>query len=166
MKQKTLMIVPIIVLIAISIISCAQPCPEVGKSAPEFTLQNTDTKSVSLSDFRGKTVIMNFWATWCGPCQFEIPFFQATHNERASKGVVMLGIDLKESAATVKNFATNKGMTYPILLDTEAQVAQEYCLPSVIPITLFVNSEGIIEARKIGAFSNQAELESMLNSVK
>jgi peroxiredoxin len=138
----------------------------MGKSAPDFTLQDIDGKNVTLSDFRGKTVIVNFWATWCGPCQFETPFFQALHNEQASKGVVILAIDIKESLTTVKNSANSKGMTFPILLDTDAKVAEKYCLPSVLPITLFVNTEGIIKARKIGAFSSKTELESMLKSVQ
>ena len=151
--------------IALIIAGCAPPCPDLGKSAPDFTLQAVDGKTVNLSDFQGKTVILNFWATWCGPCQLETPFFQAIHDEQAEKGVVILAIDIKESAATVKNFANSKGMTFPILLDTEAKVAQKYCIPNVLPITLFINAEGIIKARKVGAFRSQAEIESMLDSL-
>lgn len=165
MKAKLLILPIIVALIALLIISCTPPCPDIGKSAPDFTLQNTDGKNVNLSDFKGKTVILNFWATWCGPCQYETPFFQAIHNERSGKGVVILAIDIKENPATVKSFATNKGISFPILLDTEAKVAQKYCLPGALPITLFINAEGIIKARKIGAFRSQAELESMLNSL-
>jgi peroxiredoxin len=164
--KKRILIMLSIITIALSIIGCAQSCPEMGKSAPEFTLQNTDDKSVNLSDFRGKTLIINFWATWCGPCQFETPFFQAIHNERASKGVVILAIDVKENPALVKSFVNSKGITFPVLLDTEAQVAQKYCLPNALPVTLFVNTEGIIKARKIGAFQSQAEIAGILDSLK
>jgi peroxiredoxin len=155
----------IIVSIALILISCAPPCPDLGKSAPDFTLQTIDGKNVRLSDFKGKTVILNFWATWCGPCQYETPFFQAIHNERASKGVVVLGIDIKESSATVKKFTDLKGITFPILLDTEVKVAQQYCIPNVLPVTLFINPEGIIKARKVGAFRSQSEIVSILDSL-
>jgi peroxiredoxin len=165
MKITTSILLIIIASLALSVIGCSESCPEPGKNAPDFSLQNLDGKNVSLSDFRGKTVIVNFWATWCGPCQFETPFFQAIHNERAGKGVVILAIDVKESAAIVKNCANSKGMTFPILLDTEAKVAQNYCLPNALPITFFVNTDGIIKARKIGAFSSQKELESILDSL-
>jgi peroxiredoxin len=165
MRLKSLILLTIIVCITLIIIGCAPPCPDVGQSAPDFTIQNIDGKNVSLSDFRGKTVILNFWATWCGPCQFETPFFQAVHNERASKGLVILAIDVKESQTTVKNFASTKGISFPILLDTEAKVAQKYCLPNALPITIFINGDGIIKARKVGAFRSQAEFESMIDSL-
>ena len=165
MRLKSSVLITVLASIALIIVSCAPPCPDLGKNAPDFTLQNTEGKSINLSDFKGKTVILNFWATWCGPCQYETPFFQAVHNERANKGAVILAIDIKESSATVKSFAANKGISFPILLDTEAKVAQKYCLPNVLPITIFINAEGIIKARKVGAFKSQAELESMLDSL-
>jgi peroxiredoxin len=165
MKQKFLIIMAIVVSLALTIVSCAQPCPDMGKSAPEFTLQTANGENVNLSDFRGKKVILNFWATWCGPCQFETPFFQAIHNEQIDKGVVVLAIDINESASTVRNFANSQGITYPILLDTEAKIAQKYCIPNVLPITLFINAEGIIKARKVGAFRSQAEIKSILDSL-
>lgn len=165
MRLKSSIVLAIIVSLVLITISCAPPCPDLGKSAPDFTLQNIEGKNVNLSDFKGKTVILNFWATWCGPCQYETPFFQAIHNEQSGKGVVILAIDIKENPATVKNFANSKGVSFPILLDTEAKVAQKYCLPGALPITIFINAEGIIKARKIGAFKDLAELESMLNSL-
>ena len=165
MRLKTPIVLTFIISLILITTGCAPACPDLGKSAPDFTLQNIEGKNVSLSDFKGKTVILNFWATWCGPCQHETPFFQAIHNERADKGVVILAIDIKENPSTVKNFVSNKGVSFPILLDTEAKVAQKYCLPGALPITIFVNAEGIIKARKVGAFRDLAELESMLDSL-
>ena len=165
MKIKSLILLTIVVCITLLGVSCAQSCPDLGQSAPDFTLQDINGKNVSLSDFRGKTVVLNFWATWCIPCQSETPFFEAVHNERAGEDLVILAIDIKENPATVKSFANAEGMSFPILLDTEAKVAQKYCLPSAIPITIFINSEGIIKARKVGAFRNQAEFESMIDSL-
>ena len=165
MKQKVFIILAIVISIALTIVSCSPPCPDMGQNAPDFTLQTTDGENVNLSDFQGKTVILNFWATWCGPCQLETPFFQAIHNEHADKGVVILAVDIKESASKVRNFANSKAITFPILLDTEAKVARQYCIPNVLPYTLFINSEGIIKARKAGAFQSKAEIESILNSL-
>jgi peroxiredoxin len=139
---------------------------DLGNLAPEFTLKNVSGENVNLSDFRGKTVIVNFWATWCGPCQFEIPFLQSIYSNRQSKDVAVLGIDVQENVATVKNFVAGKEITYPVLLDLDTKVAQKYCLPNALPVTFFLNSDGVIKARKIGAFRNQAELESILDSVK
>jgi len=166
MKQKLLIIV-FTILVSLTLITsgCTASCPEMGQAAPDFTLQTTDGGSVNLSDFRGKAVILNFWATWCGPCQHEIPFFQAIHDEQADKGVAVVAIDVKENASTVRNFANSKAITYQILLDTDAKVAQKYCVPNVLPITLFINAEGIIKASKVGAFQSKAEIESILNSL-
>jgi peroxiredoxin len=165
MKQKILIILAITISIALTITSCAPPCPDLGKSAPDFTLQTPDGKNVNLSDFRGKKVILNFWATWCGPCQLEIPHFQAIHDQRGNKDAVILAIDVKESLSTAKNFANNKGLTFAILVDTEAKVAQQYCIPNVLPVTLFINAEGVIKARKVGAFQTKAEIDSILDSL-
>lgn len=167
MKRRILIMIMASIVVVLSLIGCgSQSCPELGKTAPDFTLQSTEDKNITLSELRGKTVVINFWATWCGPYQFETPFFQAIHLERANKGVVMLAIDVKESPEIVKNFVTSKNITFPILLDTEAQVVQKFCLPSALPITYFVNGEGILKARKIGAFQSQAELTNMLDSIK
>ncbi len=167
MKRRILMMIVAIVVVVLSLIGCgSQSCPELGKPAPDFTLQNTEDKNITLSGLKGQILVINFWATWCGPCQFETPFFQAIHVERANKGVAVLAIDVQESPAIVKNFVTSKNITFPVLLDTDAQVAQKYCLPNALPITYFVNGEGILKARKIGAFQSQAELTNMLNAVK
>lgn len=165
MKRKILIILAITVSTALAITSCASPCPDLGKSAPDFTLQTPDGKNVNLSDFRGKKVILNFWATWCGPCQLEIPHFQAIQNQKGNKDTVILAIDVKESLSTAKNFANNKGLTFTVLVDTEAKVAQQYCIPNVLPVTLFINTEGVIKARKVGAFQTQKEIENMLDSL-
>jgi peroxiredoxin len=164
MKQKVLIILAIVLSIALTIAGCASPCPDMGQNAPEFTLQTTDGESINLSDFQGKKVILNFWATWCGPCQLETPFFQEIYNEQANNRVVILAIDIKENASTVRNFANSKAITFPILLDTDAKVAQKYCIPNVLPVTLFIDAEGIIKASKVGAFQSKAEIESILNS--
>jgi len=146
-------------------INCASPCPDIGKSAPDFTLESIEGGKISLSDFQGKKILLNFWATWCGPCKSELPFFQAIHSEQSMKNVAIVAIDIKENTTTVKNFADSQDYTFTILLDKDAKIAQKYCLPSALPITIFIDSQGIIKARKIGAFRSQDELEKMLRSL-
>lgn len=165
MKLKLSIIVIILTSLALIVTGCAPSCPEMGSKAPDFTLETPDGRSLSLSDFRGKTVLLNFWATWCIPCLQEMPHFQAIYNERSNEGVAILAIDLQESASTVKSFVASHGFTFHVLLDKQAEVAEKYCLPSAIPVTLFINTEGIIKARKIGSFQNQGEIESMLDSL-
>ncbi len=165
MKTKLLLVLIIISSIAFILPGCSKSCPDIGSSAPDFTLETTDGGSLSLSDFQGKIVILNFWATWCVPCQSEMPHFQAVHNEHSGKGVALLSIDIQESPSQVKEFADSNGLTFPLLLDRQAEVAQKYCLPSALPITLFIDAEGIIRARKVGAFRNKGEIESLIDAL-
>jgi len=166
MRTKILLTVLIIIVCAALLsTSCTPSCPDIGKSAPEFTLKSVDGSAISLSDFRGKKIILNFWATWCEPCKFEIPFFQEIYSEQTGNNVVVIAVDVKENAATVQDYANSKSLTFPILLDTDAKVVQKYCLPGALPITLFIDAEGTIKARKIGAFRSQAEVESILDSL-
>lgn len=164
MKIKLVTVI-LSLLIFLLTAGCSHPCPDIGQSAPDFTLKSIDGKNLSLSDFRGKKIILNYWATWCGPCEFEMPFFQAVFNKQASYNAVILTINLKENATTVRNYADSKSITFPVLLDPDAKVTQLYCLPSALPITLFIDEQGVIKARKIGAFRSQAELETMLGSL-
>ncbi len=165
MKLKLSIISTIILCAVLITTGCAQPCPDIDSKAPDFTLENVQGESISLSDFKGKIVMINFWATWCGPCQAEIPHFQAIHDERAGTDMVFLAVDIQESASVVQKFLDSNDVTFPILLDSQAEVAELYCLPSVLPQTLFINSEGVIKARKIGAFQSKGEIESMLDSL-
>jgi peroxiredoxin len=165
MKLKLLTILTTMVFAALITTGCAPPCPNIDSEAPDFTLENVHGESISLSDFKGKIVMVNFWATWCGPCLAEIPHFQAIYDERAGTDLVFLAIDIQESASTVQNFVESNAVTFPVLLDSQADVAKLYCLPAALPQTLFINHEGIIKDRKLGAFQSQEEIEIILDSL-
>ena len=164
MKQKLLIILITLISIVFIFAGCAPSCPEMGDSAPDFTLETVGGERISLSDFYGKTVIINFWATWCGPCVFEMPHLQAIYDESSDK-TALLSINTGESAATVKDFVTNQELTFPVLIDQQAKVAQQYCLPQALPQTLFIDVKGVIKAKKMGAFRNPGEIKSMLESL-
>jgi len=163
--RKLYVLVAIIASITLIITGCTPTCPDVGSPAPNFTLQTPDGESISLSDFQGKLVMLNFWSTRCGPCVVEMPHIQAVHEEWANQGLVVLAINISDNAATAQAFIESKGLTFPTLLDPQMNVFGEYCLPQAIPITLFINTEGIIKARKVGAFQSPTEIESLLKSL-
>ena len=163
MKNKLVLLIAIILAMVFIITGCPRPCPDIGSVAPDFTLETIDGKSASLQEFQGKTVMLNFWATWCGPCVAEMPHLQEVYDERSGEGLVLLSIDIGENVSQVKDFIEQRGFTFPVLLDTQAEVAELYCLPQVLPQTLFIDSEGTIKARKVGAFRNKDEIYSLLD---
>jgi len=140
------------------------PGPEMGKLAPDFQLSSLDEQSVSLSDFRGKPVLLNFWASWCDPCRFEMPFIQTIYEEWTGKGLVVLAVNLQESPARVREFMETLGLSFPVLLATSQDVPLEYNIRS-IPTTFFIDKDGVIQDMKIGAFSSVAEIERRLGKI-
>lgn len=119
---------------------------QVGDPALDFTLQDLDGNSYTLSDLKGQPIIINFWATWCAPCRIEMPELQATYEAYQDDGLIILALDQEEPADVVgKFFHDEMGLTFTPLLDTEGQVAQIYGAVN-FPSTFFVNADGIITA--------------------
>ena len=170
MRQALMVMLLLVIGSGILVAGCFTPAeaPEsgtakIGKLAPNFQLTDITGKPVSLSDFRGKPVLLNFWATWCGGCRFEMPFIQEVYNRRSEHGVVILSINIGESPSSVENFVREYNLSFPVLLDREGKVAEKYNVRS-FP-TYFVDSDGIIRDIQIGAFSGVAEIEDILNRV-
>ena len=137
---------------------------QVGKQAPDFTLQNLDGQSVSLSDFLGKPVLLNFWATWCPPCRHEMPYLQEVYEEWSGKGLVVLAINMGESPFDVKTFTEAYNLSIPALVDVAGNAAHEYNIMS-IPTSFFIDSDGIIKQKIIGAFPSTAAIERYLGQI-
>jgi len=112
--------------------------------AKDFSLKDLQSKKVNLSDFRGKVVLLNFFATWCSPCRMEIPELVKIHQKYKNKDFVMLGINLDADAVPfmIKTFAKDMKITYPVLMGTP-EVAEAYQI-SGVPITVLINKEGKI----------------------
>lgn len=121
------------------------PAPTKGHPAPDFTLTTLDGREVSLSDFEGQPVIINFWATWCGPCRVEMPHLQEAYTTHQDEGLVVLGVNLtqRDSVNAVPGFLDEFGLTFPIVLDKNGNVAEAY---NVIgqPASVFVNKDGTV----------------------
>jgi len=120
------------------------------KQAPNFRLKSLAGNTVRLSDYRGKVVIVDFWATWCPPCRKEIPDFVSLFREFSGRGLMILGISLDhQGEKVVKNFVRKYGVNYPILM-TDGKVDQLYGGVSAIPTTFIIDREGIIRKKHVG----------------
>lgn len=121
----------------------ATTAPREGFQAPDFTLTTLDGSSLTLSDMLGKVVFINFWATWCPPCEAEMPAIQTLHE--TSPEVVILAINAtnQDSLDSVQNFVTEKTLTFPILLDVDGSVLRLY-ETSALPSSFFVDKKGVI----------------------
>lgn len=136
--------------------------PIPGYRAPEFSLGTTIGESVNLSDYEGRPIVLNFWATWCPPCRAEIPHFQESsvkYNGRA----VILGVDQGEPLPIVADFGSALGVTYPLLLDTDNVVNRQYAVRA-LPTTVFIDGEGIVREVYSGIV-NRAVLEDRIEKL-
>lgn len=133
--------------------------PLNGKKAPAFTLDDLSGNKVSLASFRGKPLVVDFWATWCGPCKVEIPWFEKMHDQYASQGLVILGLSTDDldkgdpaklftEKREISDFAQKMHMNYPVLLDGES-VEDSYGLEAY-PTTFYIDRNGTIVASTVG----------------
>jgi peroxiredoxin len=135
---------------------------EVGMQAPDFTLNNMNGQQVSLSDYRGQKVFLNFWASWCPPCRQEMPYMQKLHEEYG-KEVVILAVNVGESKSTAANFMMQNDLSFPVLLDNSKDTARNYLVRG-IPSSYFLDQNGIIKEKIVGGVNYQKMLE--LNGIE
>lgn len=136
------------------------PAPEVGAMAPDFTLQNLDGEMVTLSELRGEVVLINFWATWCGPCRQEMPAIEARYNRG---GFQVLAVDFGETAEQVQGFLDEIGVLLPVLLDSDGAVQELYRVRGY-PSTFIIDENGIVRFFHIGQMG-EADLQSYLSQL-
>ncbi len=140
----------------------ATPTPE--NLAPDFTAINLQTgKPISLSDYRGKIVFLNFWGSWCPPCRMEMPAFQEVYEEYGDQ-VVIIGVGVNDSEANLRGFVQEKGITYPIVWDRTSEVARKYRIRS-LPTTYRIDQNGVMTGVAVGALTKEQlvkAIESML----
>jgi len=124
--------------------------PAVGAVAPDFELSSLGGKRVRLSGFRGKAVLLNFWATWCEPCKIEMPWFVELQNQYGSQGLQVIGVAMDDTGkGQIEKFAQQIGVNYPVLLGTES-VGEAYGGVEGLPTTFYLDREGKVVARVIG----------------
>lgn len=141
----------------------------LGKStpAPDFTLESLDGKSTKLSDFRGKAVLLNFWATWCGPCKIETPWLVELQQQYAGQGLQVVGVAMDDSGKDeIAKFAKDMGMNYPVLIGKEA-VGDAYGGVPALPESFFIGRDGKITGKIMGIDSKsviEEEIKKALNT--
>lgn len=124
--------------------------PKPGAAAPDFALQSLDGKTVHLSDFRGKAVLLNFWATWCEPCKLEMPWFVELQKQYGPQGLEVLGVAMDDSGQDkIAKFAHDLGVNYPVLLGKES-VGDEYGGLEYLPTSFYIDRDGKVVTRVFG----------------
>ncbi len=133
-----------LLLSAAALLACAAaPAATLQPSAmaPDFTLRSMDGPNLRLNEQRGRVVMVNFWATWCGPCRQEMPHLNKLHDKYRDAGFVLLGVNIDDNARAATDLATKLGLRFPVLLDTDKSVSRLYDLGSM-PATVLIDREG------------------------
>lgn len=114
-----------------------------GKPAPDFALKNAQGQNVRLSDLRGDVVMINFWATWCGPCREEMPLLDEMHARYSRVGFSLLGVNIDDEQRRAEDMIKALGVTFPVVFDPAKQVSEQYDV-SAMPVTLLLDREGVV----------------------
>ena len=128
------------------------PAPHVGAPAPEIGLPDLAGQQVTLGSLRGQVVLINFWASWCPPCEKEMSDLQTLYQEESGRGLVVLGVNEGEEPGRAAEFLSRKGVTFPTVLDQGMQVTSRYQVFG-LPNSFFIDANGIVRARVVGPFS-------------
>jgi len=136
----------------------------IGDQAPDFELTTTDTRDIKLSDYRGKAVILNFWATWCGPCRMEVSSLKSVNTKLSELDAVMIAICTQDTFDNAQMYAKANGLDFIIPVDPRGTVAGYYNIHG-IPTTYFIDPKGVITSVKIGPFLSEDEILERLPPV-
>jgi cytochrome c biogenesis protein CcmG/thiol:disulfide interchange protein DsbE len=160
-------LLPILLLAAWGAALLARPAPgglaQIGGAAPAFALADLDGNPVRLSDLRGRPVIVNFWASWCGPCIDEFPALTTAAQSHQAAGLAVVGIVYRDQAEAARVFLRRMGATWPSALDPGDRVASQFGVIGP-PETFFIDRSGVIVGRQIGQLS-PADLQSGLDQI-
>lgn len=163
LREGLLKITPVILLVSALIVftGCVSGSTSdlsIGSRAPDFELFDLEGEIHKLSDYKGQPVVLNFWATWCGPCRAEMPHLEEVYKEWKDNGLTFFAVNVGESSTDVTSFLDYFGFNMPVLLDGARTVSRKYGV-SGIPTTYFIDEDGIIQNRIIGAFPDKETLE-------
>ena len=144
----------------------AAACPRIGDPAPNFTLPTYDGKTVSLSDYAGKPVIVNTWSVSCIVCKEEMPYFKEVVDEYAPQGLVFLSVNTIDNMGVAKDFLSKNGYSFNVLFDSKGTIYKTFCCPKPAdPNTFFIGKDGIIKSIKIGGFAGKDELVTEVQKI-
>jgi peroxiredoxin len=146
--------------------SSAPPNPQVGFTAPAFTLDALNGAPVALTDLRGKAVVLNFWASWCRPCRAEMPAMNAIYEKFRERGLVVLGVNttFQDDEASARAAIQEWGLTFPIVLDRDSAASRAYRVQAM-PTTFFVGPDGVIRDIVFGGPMSEALIASKIEKL-
>ncbi len=131
--------------------------PAINKPVPDFTLLSLSGDRLSTEDLRGHLVLINFWATWCGPCRIEMPYFEEAY-QQFGPDLVVLAVNIDEPADQVQSFVDELGLNFNILLDTGSKIQNQYRV-TAFPTTYLVDRKGVVKAQHIGTLTRSQLFE-------
>lgn len=142
------------------------PAPREGFLAPDFSLSTPSGETFTLSELRGKAVLVNLWATWCPPCRAEMPDMQKLYDEYKDQGFMVLAVNMtyQDNPAAIVPFVQENGLNFPILIEETGKVAEQYELRS-LPSSFFIDRNGIIQEVVIGGPMSEALLRTRIESI-
>jgi cytochrome c biogenesis protein CcmG, thiol:disulfide interchange protein DsbE len=162
-------VVPIVLLVVFVAVLAWRAAPReraiIGSAAPDFTLTDLEGSPVRLADLRGRPVVLNFFASWCGPCVEEFPLLREAAEEHAAAGLVIVGIVYEDRSEAVRDFMRRNDANWQALMDPGERVAAAYGILAP-PETFFIDRDGTIAARQIGQFSEGSLREQLATIIE
>ena len=159
--------VAVVVAVAVSLLMMPDRGMSKDKKAVDFTFNDLNDKPVKLSDYRGKIVLVNIWATWCPPCKAEIPGFINLYKKYKDKGLVIIGVSVDRGGKkVVVKFAADYNINYPILIGKDKQITKVFGPIRGIPTTFLIDPDGVIVNKYIGFHSEKKFEEEILKLLK
>ena len=146
--------------------SAIETGPHIGKLAPNFELQNLIGKKVNLSEFRGKVVLLNFWATWCTTCTAELPALEKLHSAFEDQGFLVLTVSLDGRPDPVRAFLKKKGLSLIVLMDTEKEASFDLYAVMALPVSFLIDRDGLIVEKYLGERDwNSGEIKKRISDL-
>jgi peroxiredoxin len=161
-KIASTLAVSVLLACTLLTIGCSKRTAKNRKAAPEFSLKDANGQTVHLADYRGKVVLLDFWATWCGPCKIEIPWFMEFETQFKDQGFAVLGVSMDEDGwAAIKPYVRDRKMNYRVLLGDD-KVSTSYGGLDALPTTLLIDREGNIASVHEGVSMGKEEFKNAI----